>query len=56
MDNNALPRTRKKELLAFLFLTIAVAPALSVLIVGGYGLVVWLSQLVFGPPGPPPPH
>ena len=29
-------------------------PVLSVAVVGGYGFVVWMSQLILGPPGPPP--
>jgi nitrate reductase NapE len=44
---------RKRELLTFLFLTIFVAPALSVAIVGGYGFLVWIIQMIVGPPGPP---
>ncbi|MGA7480862.1 MAG: nitrate reductase, partial [Bradyrhizobium sp.] len=23
-------------------------------VVGGYGFAVWMSQLILGPPGPPP--
>lgn len=46
--------TRKKaELKAFLFLTIAIAPILSVMIVGAFGFAIWLSQLILGPPGMP---
>ena len=43
--------TRKAELRSFLFLTVVMAPLLSVMIVGGYGFVVWMYQLVNGPPG-----
>jgi nitrate reductase NapE len=43
--------TRKAELRSFLFLTVVMAPVLSVMIVGGYGFVVWMYQLVNGPPG-----
>ncbi|TQV85952.1 periplasmic nitrate reductase, NapE protein [Aliikangiella coralliicola] len=42
--------TRRTELNTFLFLTIFVAPILSVMIVGGYGFIVWISQMYFGPP------
>jgi nitrate reductase NapE len=30
-------------------------PALTVAVVGGYGLIVWIAQMVLGPPGPPAP-
>jgi nitrate reductase NapE len=43
--------TRKSELTMFLFLTVVLAPALAVAIVGGYGLIVWIGQIVSGPPG-----
>jgi nitrate reductase NapE len=48
-DNDKLQKRR--ELLAFLFLTIVLAPILSVVIVGGYGFLVWMYQLMAGPPG-----
>ena len=44
---------RRDELRSFLFLTIVMAPALAVLVVGGYGFIVWMSQLVGGPPAGP---
>jgi nitrate reductase NapE len=44
------------EILAFLFLTVVLMPALTVGIVGTYGLVVWIYQMIAGPPGPPPVH
>ena len=37
----------------FLLLTVVLAPVLAVMVVGGYGFVVWMYQLVAGPPGPP---
>ena len=45
--------TRRSELWAFLFLTVVLAPVLAVAIVGGWGFVVWVYQMIFGPPGPP---
>lgn len=51
MDGDNVERSKRNELVAFLFLTIAVAPVLSVMIVGAFGLVIWLSQLILGPPG-----
>lgn len=41
---------KKAERNAFLFLTVLLAPILSVIIVGGFGFMVWISQLLFGPP------
>ena len=42
---------KKSELRSFLLLVVVLAPVLSVAIVGGYGFLVWISQLVLGPPG-----
>ena len=41
---------RKSELKAFLFLTVVMAPVLAGVVIGTYGLLVWLYQLVAGPP------
>ncbi len=46
------PKTRTRELRAFLFLTVVLAPALTIALVGGYGFAVWILQLIAGPPGP----
>lgn len=45
---------RRRELAMFLLLAVFIWPVLSVAVVGGYGFVVWMSQLILGPPGPPP--
>lgn len=38
--------------LGTLFVLVAiVAPLLAVMIVGGYGFIVWMYQLIAGPPG-----
>ena len=44
------PSSRTEELRSFLFFTIVMAPLLAVMIVGGYGFLVWMYQLVAGPP------
>lgn len=44
---------RRKELLIFLALALGIWPIVAVGIVGGYGFIVWMSQLILGPPGPP---
>lgn len=45
---------RAAELGVFLLLTVVLAPILAVAFVGGYGFLVWMYQLIAGPPGPPP--
>jgi len=52
-DANPQKTERRRELLAFLFLTVVLAPVLAVAIVGGYGFLIWISQIIYGPPGPP---
>lgn len=54
MPNEAdAPTTKSQETRLFLFLLIFLFPLLSVALVGGYGFIVWISQLTFlGPPGP----
>src|SRR5262245_11094641 len=42
--------TRREEFVAFLTLAVLIWPVLAVGIVGGYGFLVWMYQLVFGPP------
>jgi nitrate reductase NapE len=37
---------------AFLFLAIVLAPVIAVLVVSGYGFLVWIFQMLAGPPGP----
>ena len=44
---------RVRELTAFLVLAFAIWPVVAVGVVGGYGFLVWMYQIVFGPPGPP---
>jgi periplasmic nitrate reductase NapE len=44
---------RRQELTVFLVLTLLLAPVLAITTVGGYGLGVWVYQMIAGPPGPP---
>ncbi len=53
-DTSGRPRRRRMEIVAFLFLTAVLMPALAVAAVGSYGLAVWVYQMAAGPPGPPP--
>ena len=43
--------TKAQELRSFLFLSVVMAPVLAVMIVGGYGFLVWMYQVFAGPPG-----
>ena len=43
--------TKWEELRSFIFLAVVMAPVLAVMIVGGYGFLVWMFQLFAGPPG-----
>ncbi len=46
--------TKKQERTAFLLLTAVIFPLMAVMIVAGYGFLVWMWQLVFaGPPTGP---
>jgi nitrate reductase NapE len=41
---------QRRELAVFIFLTFVLAPILAVIIVAGYGFVVWIYQIIAGPP------
>ncbi|MCG6542295.1 periplasmic nitrate reductase, NapE protein [Pseudomonas sp. KSR10] len=47
------PVGKPEETRLFVFLLVFLFPLLSVVTVAGYGFIVWISQMVFGPPGPP---
>jgi periplasmic nitrate reductase NapE len=40
---------RRMELAMFLLLAVFVWPLISVILVGGFGFIVWMKQLFFGP-------
>ena len=48
--------SRMSELLVFLTIVVLIWPVVAVGVVGGYGFLVWMYQLIFGPPGPPLIH
>jgi nitrate reductase NapE len=50
MDDAPQRASKPEELRSFLFLTVVMAPALAVMIVGGYGFMVWILQIIKGPP------
>lgn len=43
--------TKRGERRVFLFIAVFLFPALSIIFVGGYGFIIWMLQLIFGPPG-----
>lgn len=51
-DDEPPGQRHTEEFRTLLFLTLIMAPVLSVMIVGGYGFVVWIYQTFTGPPGP----
>jgi periplasmic nitrate reductase NapE len=46
-------RSKRAEFLTFLALAFGVWPFIAVAVVGGYGFLVWMFQIIYGPPGPP---
>ncbi|OJV06374.1 periplasmic nitrate reductase, NapE protein (plasmid) [Shinella sp. PSBB067] len=45
--------SRRRELITFLVLAFGIWPVVAVGVVGGYGFLVWMFQILYGPPGPP---
>ena len=43
--------TKSQELRAFLVISVFLAPILAFALVTGYGFLVWMYQIVAGPPG-----
>ena len=50
-DPRDRPSTKTEEWRSFVFLAVVMAPVLASLIVAGYGFLVWMTQLLAGPPG-----
>ncbi len=50
-DSSERQTLRRREWLLFFFLIVVLFPILTVMFVGGYGMVIWISQLIAGPPG-----
>jgi nitrate reductase NapE len=42
---------KRSELKALAFIAIFLFPILSIIGVGGYGFIIWIMQLILGPPG-----
>lgn len=50
--NTPGPLSRRQEVLRFLLLAFGIWPIVAVGVVGGYGFLVWMYQIIAGPPGP----
>jgi nitrate reductase NapE len=51
VDDKQESFTKAQELRSFLFLSVVMAPVIAGIVVAGYGFLVWMFQLVAGPPG-----
>lgn len=49
-ETHSPEQQQKHERNTFIFLAVFLAPILSVIIVGGLGFVIWISQILTGPP------
>jgi periplasmic nitrate reductase NapE len=45
------PQRKREEFRTWLVLSLVTAPVLAVMIVAGFGFLVWIYQLIAGPPG-----
>jgi periplasmic nitrate reductase NapE len=52
MADEAHAPSRRREMLTFFILAYAIWPVVAVGIVGGFGFLVWMYQIIVGPPGP----
>ncbi|MGC3937289.1 periplasmic nitrate reductase, NapE protein [Roseobacter sp. EG26] len=50
VPTEAYVASKAEERRTFVFLAVFLAPILSVVLVGGYGFTIWMSQLLLGPP------
>ena len=48
-QHSAVEKSRERT--AFLLLTFVIFPLIAILIVAGYGFLVWFFQIFSGPPG-----
>jgi periplasmic nitrate reductase NapE len=44
---------RRAEIIVFAIIVAFIWPVVAVGVVGGYGFLIWMSQIILGPPGPP---
>ncbi len=46
-------RGKRGEQVVFILLAVVMWPAIAVVAVGAYGFLIWIYQMIAGPPGPP---
>lgn len=51
--NSRILSGKRGERIVFAILAVLIWPVIAVGVVGGYGFLVWMYQLLTGPPGPP---
>jgi nitrate reductase NapE len=44
---------RRAEFFVFAIIVAFIWPVVAVGVVGGYGFLIWMFQMILGPPGPP---
>lgn len=52
-EGDSAAASKRAEFVVFSIIVALVWPIATVCFVGGYGFLVWMSQLISGPPGPP---
>jgi nitrate reductase NapE len=53
VPRDVAPVSRREEVLGFVVLAVVIWPIIAIGVVGGFGFLIWMWQIVFGPPGPP---
>jgi periplasmic nitrate reductase NapE len=48
-----LRNSRRAEFFVFAIIAAFIWPVVAVGVVGGYGFLIWMIQVIVGPPGPP---
>lgn len=46
-ENNII---KNQEFKMFMFIAVFLFPILSIVLMGGFGFIIWISQLILGPP------
>jgi len=52
-NGQSILKGKRGEHAVFAVLAVLIWPFIAVAVVGGYGFLVWMYQLLTGPPGPP---
>ena len=52
-QKSAVSSSRRAEFFVFAIIAAFIWPVVAVGVVGGYGFLIWMMQLIVGPPGPP---